>query len=57
MVTLSDVNAKATTSLGYSKLKPEQAITHFVRGNDVLVALPTEYGKSWHWLTSVPVPF
>ena len=39
MVTLSDVIAKATTSLGYSKLKPEQeAITDFVLSNYVLVA-------------------
>ena len=48
MVTLSDAIAKAATSLGYSKLKPEQeqAITYFARGNDVFVALPTGYGKS-----------
>ena len=48
MVTLSDAIAKAATSLGYSKLKPEQeqAITYFACGNDVFVALPTEYGKS-----------
>ena len=30
---------------------------YFARGNDVLAALPTGDSKSWHWLTSVPVPF
>ena len=44
-VDLSDILSRAAASLGYSKLKPEQekAITAFVRGNDVFVALPTGY--------------
>ena len=43
-----DAIVKATTSLGYSKLKLEQdqAIAYFVSDNDVFVALPTGYGKS-----------
>lgn len=45
---LSSVLHKAASSLGYKVLKveQEQAITHFVNGNDVLVSLPTGYGKS-----------
>ena len=38
----------AAASLGYPALKPEQeeAITQFLMGRDVFVALPTGYGKS-----------
>ena len=39
---------EAAASLGYPALKPEQeeAITQFLMGRDVFVALPTGYGKS-----------
>ena len=39
---------RAASALGYSALKAEQeqAITHFVNRNDVLVSLPTGCGKS-----------
>ena len=39
---------EAAASLGYPALKPEQeeAITQFLMGMDVFVALPTGYGKS-----------
>jgi len=34
--------------LGYDKLRPKQieAMTAFLQGNDVVVSLPTGYGKS-----------
>ena len=45
---LASILRRAASALGYSALKAEQeqAITHFVNGNDVLVSLPTGYGKS-----------
>ena len=38
---------EAAASLGYPALKPEQeeAITQFLMGRDVFVALPTGYGN------------
>ena len=45
---LASIMRRAASALGYSALKAEQeqAITHFVNGNDVFVFLPTGYGKS-----------
>ena len=45
---MREIVGRAASSLGYSKLKPEQeqAILAFVSGKDVFVALPTGYGKS-----------
>ena len=45
--------AEATKLLGYKQLraKREQAITQFLKGNDVIVSLPTGSGKSLcYWI-------
>ena len=48
MVSFKSYIREAAASLGYPALKPEQeeAITQFLMGRDVFVALPTGYGKS-----------
>ena len=47
-VDLEDIITAAAANLGYPAVKEEQrqAITAFVSGKDVFVALPTGYGKS-----------
>ena len=46
--TVEDIITAAATNLGYPTVKEEQgqAITAFVSGKDVFVALPTGYEKS-----------
>ena len=48
MTTVISASAKA---LGFGQLKAEQAaaISQFVSGKDVFVALPTSYGKSLYY--------
>lgn len=45
---LSENARSAAATLGYTSLKPEQksAILSFLVGNDVLISLPTGYGRS-----------
>ena len=45
---MKEIVARATASLGYLSLKPEQeaAIITFISGRDVFISLPTGYGKS-----------
>lgn len=53
-----DVQERAAKSLGYNRVKAEQegVISHFMKGTDVFVALPTRYGKSICYAT-VPYAF
>ena len=45
---IEQVAHKVARNAGYTELKPEQlkAIEEFVRGQDMLVSLPTDFGKS-----------
>ena len=44
------VFAKVAIQMGYAELRPklEEVILHFVSGNDIIVSVPTESGKSLH---------
>ena len=48
MKCLEEIIRECASRLGYRELKDEQitAISSFVQGNDIFVALPTGYGKS-----------
>ena len=48
MKCLEKIIRECASRLGYRELKDEQitAISSFVQGNDIFVALPTGYGKS-----------
>ena len=52
-VTIDEAFGFALDRLGYKKLKQEKVLRAFVSGNDVFVALPTGYGKSLCFGSSV----
>ena len=52
-VTIDEAFEFALDRLGYKKLKQEKVLRAFVSGNDVFAALPTGYGKSLCFGSSV----